>query len=983
MDAFSPDRWKRIDRLFEAALDQPPDRRDAFLRQACGEDLELFDAVCALLADAEVAGRRLGESVTDFAAALLPGLAAELARPPDEGPARVGPYRILDELGRGGMGVVYLAERADVPYRQPVALKLVRRGMDSEEILRRFRYERLLLARLQHPNIARLLDGGQAEDGRPYLVMEYVEGEPIDVYCDRRRLSVEERLRLFMQVGMAVQAAHRNLVVHRDLKPSNILVTEDPGSGPAQATVKLLDFGIARLLTDEATPEEPVTVPHTRTGMRVLTPAYASPEQLRGEAVTTAADVYALGVVLYELLTGHRPYTSGDGLTLEQAILTQMPARPSTRVEEGPADGGSPEASRTREAICAARRTTPERLRRRLQGDLDTMLLMALRKEPERRYASAEAFVDDIRRHLAGLPVRAQRDTWRYRARKFARRHTAGLAVAGLALLLLAGLTAFYTARLTQERDRARLEAQKARAALAFMEDLFDGVDPDATAGDTLDAFDLLARGARRLEQPGALPPAEAAQTAHTLGALYLKLGDYDAAERWLTAALDGWRRLPRAEAEAEAATLVSLGHLATHRGQYARADSLFAAALALPAAAPGDRAGRLVDYGQALTERQDYRRADSVLHRALALLPGTDPAGAERRADAWFALGTIAMNEADYARAESLFARVLAWREAHLGRMHNRTLDVLNNLGNLYADAYRYEEADSLLSEVLRLRTALLGPEHPLTGEALNNLGLVAFGLGDYDRADSLLRRSLALAEQHAGPVHRDVGMTMNNLGWVALRRDRPQDAEALFRRALAIMEAASGPVSADAALLLGNVGFVLHQQDRPADALPFFQRAVDVRRQVHGDSSMHVAWRLFALGEALRDLGRLDEAEAAHRESVALRRALRPAGHFDVGRGLNGLGRTLVEQGRYAEAEPVLREAVAIMDALAHPNRAISQLWLGTCLTGLGRFDEAEALLRSAQAARPDDPLVRRALDALHEARQRAAPAAPPPHG
>ncbi len=928
----TPERWKQAQALFLELADLPPEERARRLHELAAADPALHREVEALL-DAD---RRT-----------LPWLDAPAfpAWEPPPLPERIGPYRLLDEIGRGGMGVVYRAERADGSYTQVVALKVAATGLGDAELVRRFHQERQILARLEHPGIARLLDGGTLPDGHPYLVMEYVDGVPLDRYCDARRLTVTARLRLFEQVLRAVQYAHRHLVVHRDLKPANILVTEAEG----QPRVKLLDFGIARLLEDEA------GAALTRTVLHRMTPVYASPEQLRGEPVTTASDIYTLGVILYELLTGRRPFEGPPGLLVSH-VLTQDPPLPS-RIVTRPVD---PPSDAAPEALIDRLGATPAQLARRLRGDLDAIVLKALEKDPADRYASADAFLNDLERHRAHLPVLARRATAGYRLRRFLLRHRTGAAMTAAFVALLLVAAGLFTWRLAQERDRARLEAQKARAALAFVEDLFDGADPDATAGDTLDVFDLLARGARRLEQPGALPPAEAAQTAHTLGALYLKLGDYDAAERWLTAALDGWRRLPRAEAEAEAATLVSLGHLATHRGDYARADSFFAAALARPAGAPADRAGRLVNYGDALAERQDYRRADSVLHRALALLPGTDPASEERRADAWFVLGTIAMNEADYARAESLFARVLAWREAHLGRMHNRTLDVLNNLGNLYADEYRYEEADSLLSEVLRLRTALLGPEHPLTGEALNNLGLVAFGLGDYDRADALLRRSLALAERHAGPMHRDVGMTMNNLGWVALCRNRPQDAEALFRRALAIMEAASGPVSADAALLLGNVGFVLHQQGRPADALPFFRRAVDVRRQVHGDSSMHVAWRLFALGEALRDLGRLDEAEAVHRESVALRRALRPPDHFDLARGLDGLARVLTDQGRHDDAIDAFEEALPIYRTSYEGNLLHPTLWtllrnLIASLNARGQYERAGQLLAELRAALP----------------------------
>ncbi len=933
----TPDRWQQMQALFFALVDLPPDAQQARLAALQARDPQLAEELQALLlAD--------GQTLP-----LLDDTPWFEVEPDDPIPEQLGAYRPIRLLGRGGMGLVYLAERADETFQQQVALKMVRPDLLDRTFIRRFLQERQILAQLNHPGIARLIDGGALPDGRPFLAMEYVDGIPIDRFCDDHCLSIAARIRLFDQVLEAIAYAHRHLVVHRDLKPSNILVTEQEGT----PRIKLLDFGIARLLDAEAST-------HTRTEQYLLTPAYAAPEQLTGRLITTATDVYALGTILYQLLTGHLPF-EGPFPKLVAHILEQEPERAShvvTRLAAG--DDGTPVPPAS---LAARRNTSPERLRRQLRGDLEAILGKALRKEPADRYASAEALREDLQRYLQQQPVQARRGTTGYRLRRFVQRHRQGVLLTAGVLMLLVLLVFYHLDRLARERDLARREAARAEATLAFMESLFEGADPDVAGGDTLTAFELLERGARQLQQPGILPPAATAQTAHLLGSLFLKLGAYDQAALWLTRALSHWEQVPDA-APGRAASLLQLGHLATRQGQYAHADSFFTEALALPGT-PLDRASRLVDYGEALTERQAYRQADAILHTALALLPASDDSAIQAlRADAWFALGTIAMNEADYAQAESLFVRVLSWREAHLGRMHNRTIDVLNNLGNLYADVYRYEEADSLLSKVLALREALLGPDHPLTGEALNNLGLVAYGLGDYDRADSLLRRSLALAERHLGPVHRDVGMTLNNLGWVALQRGDTNTAEARFRKALDIMEQASGPVSADAALLLGNVGFVLHRQGRPADALPFLQRAVDVRRQVHGNSSMHVAWRLFALGEALRDLGRYEEAEAVHRESVALRRALRPPEHFDLARGLDGLARVLADRGKHDEAIQAFEEALPIYRTYYENNLLHPTLWnlLRSLITSLHTRDQHERidqLLTELRAALPpDDP-------------------------
>ncbi|HMB90944.1 MAG TPA: serine/threonine-protein kinase, partial [Rhodothermales bacterium] len=414
-------RWSRVNELFDAAYEVVPEERKAYLEKAVAGDEALFREVWSLLHEDQ------------HTHSLLDGVALDAITVLDdtshEG-RRIGPYQIEREIGHGGMGRVFLAHRADGEFEQQVALKLIKRGMDSEAVLHRFRSERQILARLQHPHIARLLDGGLTDEGQPYFAMEYVEGQPIDVFCDAHHLTIDERLALFQDVCRAVLYAHAQLVVHRDLKPSNILVMEDASGRPQ---VKLLDFGIAKMLAED---EEGLT----QTGVAVMTPEYASPEQVRGEAVSTATDIYSLGVVLYELLAGHRPYdiASRNSVEMAQVVLSTEPERPSTAVKR-------PTGDTTAEAISRARGTVVERLRRRLAGDLDVICLKALRKEVERRYQSVEALAEDLRRHLSGLPVEARADTATYRVRKFVERHRAGVFTTAGMLLLVSALVGFYT----------------------------------------------------------------------------------------------------------------------------------------------------------------------------------------------------------------------------------------------------------------------------------------------------------------------------------------------------------------------------------------------------------------------------------------------------------------------------------------------------------------------------------------------------------
>ena len=423
-----PERWNRVKEILGFSLELRPDDRPEYLAKACAGDPDLLREVESLIASFEGAPDLLEspvlESKADILARKLDGL--------DHG-GRVGPYRIMEEIGHGGMGTVYRGVRADDAYNQQVAIKVVRHGMDQDFIVRRFHQERQIMANLEHPNIARLLDGGTNAEGLPYFVMEFIEGRPIDRYCDEHALSTAERLQLFRKVCEAVQFAHDKLIIHRDVKPANILIT-------AEGTPKLLDFGIAKIYDPDSTQ----TGDATATVVRLMTPEYASPEQVRGERVTSASDVYSLGVLLYELLTGHRPHRLRGRAPHEiaRAICDSEPAKPSTivgRTEEiTSASHGGP-TTLTPELVGKTRNSTPEKLRRLLAGDLDNIVLMAMRKEPEKRYRSVGAFSEDIRRHLEGLPVRARKDMLGYATGKFLKRHKPQL-IASAALLLLAAV---------------------------------------------------------------------------------------------------------------------------------------------------------------------------------------------------------------------------------------------------------------------------------------------------------------------------------------------------------------------------------------------------------------------------------------------------------------------------------------------------------------------------------------------------------------
>ena len=735
----TPERWQQINEALDAVLEVPPSKRAAYLEAHHGDDATLRDKVAALAAAYEDAQSFLDEPVAGYVAPLMP----ELDTRPLDG-KRAGPYRLLRQLARGGMGTVYLAARDDEQYHKKVAVKLVRRGMDTDDVLRRFRTERQILARLEHPNIARLIDGGVTDEGRPFFVMEYVEGRPLDAYCNTLRLSIRERLTLFLKVCEAVRYAHGKLVIHRDLKPSNILVREE-------GTVKLLDFGIAKLLSDD---DEALT----RTGMRVMTPEYAAPEQVRGEAVTTATDVYALGVLLYKLLTGRLPYRV-RGLSrheIERAILDTDPTRPSTAITmvraEDSAHATSPEA------ISRDRGTSVSALRRRLSGDLDTIVLKALQKEPERRYASVEAFEEDARRYLAGLPVRARKDTLVYRATKFTRRHRYG--VAGSVLMLALIVSYAFTTR--AQAERITFERDKAEQVAAFLADLFKRADPFETA-DSMTVRQALERGAAQVETELAHQPVVQAQLMLVISEVYQNLGLYQEGLALAQRSLDLRKAALGDEHPDVAASLFRVADIICYLGDYHTSDSLYRVSLAMRQKLLGpehaDIAESLNGLGLMLYYKEGGRgESETVLRQALAMNQKLLGAEHPQVAESMHNLSATLYRLGKLDEAESLLRRGLAMRRKILGNDHPDLAPHLSFLARVLIDLDRPDEVEPLLREALAIQRQRLGAAHPMTMRT--HLGLARFlrEQNRYGEAEALLREALPIQRQRFGDDHEAV---------------------------------------------------------------------------------------------------------------------------------------------------------------------------------------------------------------------------------
>jgi serine/threonine-protein kinase len=848
-------RWERIRELFDEARELDAGARDAFLDGACGDDAELRVEVIDLL---RIDAGTDDPDDRDPLAAIVGGAALESDSVEGE---RIGPYRVIREMGRGGMGRVFLAERDDGEFDQTVALKLLGIGLSSPHLVERFRQERQILARLQHPNIARLLDGGVTADGQPFFALELVEGEPLDRYCDRHRLTVEERLRLFAEVCGALVYAHSALVIHRDLKPENILVTEE-------GRVRLLDFGIAKVMADE---EGGPTA--TRTAMVAMTPAYASPEQVRGEPVGTATDVYSLGVILYELLTGCRPYDvdSRRPTEIERVVAELEPARPSTRVGRRPA--GEPGGDTS---VADQRRTDPGRLRRTLAGDLDVICMKALRKEPERRYVSVQALLDDVRRHLDGLPVTARPATLGYRLGKGVRRNRWAVGAAATVFLTSTTLVGFYTVRLADERDRAQVEAAKAGEVAAFLQGLFEVSDPSESLGETVTARELLDEGARRIDEGLADQPEVQVTMLRVIGEVYASLGLHAQARPLLERSLDLSLELYGDTHEEVALGQIALASIVQDGGELAESGALFRTGVETMRRVHGPDHPRVAEAIEALAywleSNGDFEEAEEQYRLALGILRSTAPEGDERVVSVAASLGNFLRQLGRLDESEPLLREALTAQRTLYGNRHPDVASTARTLAALLRDQGRYSEADSLYQEVLSIRREVLGEHHPTVATTLNSYAILLGRMGETDRALAISREYLATLQTIYSEPHPNVAAAYHNLATS------------------------------------------LHDVGELEEPIELFRKSIEMQDIVYRDGHPNRAFPRVGLASVFRDRGTSELAEPLGREALAIRRESLPPGHRYTGEALSGLGQTLMDLGRHAEAEPLLLEAYEI---------------------------------------------------------------------
>ena len=853
------ERWHRIQSLFEAAIDAPPSERSSRLESSCAGDADLKRSVESLLASDESTADPLSNAISEAAESLLVEHQDRLMG------ARVGHYRITSVLGHGGMSTVYRAERDDDQYRQVVAIKVLHHAALHPRLRSRLHGERHILATLTHPSIARLIDSGELDDGTPYLVMEHVDGEPIDSYCDSRTLFIPERIQLFIQVCAAVQFAHRNLVVHRDIKAANILVTAD-------GTVKLLDFGIAKLLAPESLSH---TVPVTRLQERILTPENAAPEQVLGRTITTATDIYGLGVLLYQLLTGRSPYRllSYSQLQLERAICMDDPMRPSQIVVAR--QGNETDADRSR--VSDRRGLSPTRLRARLAGDLDAIVAMAMRKEPERRYPSVEALADDLNRHLLGNPVRARQGDWRYSTAKFLRRNllaVAAVSAAFLGLAIIAGVTLWQNHRIELARVATAQERDRAQQVSAFLVDVFSEADPFKAQGHTATAQELLDRGAAKIIDNATLQPEVRAQLLESIGLAYRRQGLSERAIPLFEQAVAIRRAERPMDYRRTAAALANLARALTDGGDLVSAEGYLQQALDMSKSADPapsvETADILVQFAQfELNAKSDPQRSARLFTEALGIyrsvlgnqhlsvavtLSGLattadwldDYASAERyereaieifqatvsrnypdHAVALATLGYILTQRGQYGEAERMLGEALQIERTVFGANSERVAQIESDFSLLYDRQQDEPHAIDAALEAIRIETAARGPEHYLTGYYLDGLAELYLKAHDLPRAEDSVRRALAIYAKSLSPQHLYAGSAHWTLGEILLSRGASAAAETELRTSVDINSAAAGAEKWRTARSRASLGWALIQEDKAAEGEPMLVQA------------------------------------------------------------------------------------------------------------------------------------------------------------
>ncbi len=760
------DRLNKVRELFDEASNLSADERELFLNQKCGDDIELKKEILSLINSLD--------SIKDFLEEPLTIVQQNKSSFTDPYIGKqIGNYLIEGEAGVGGMGIVYNGKRNDKEFEQKVAIKILKHGITSEYLLKRFQIERQTLANLQHPNIARLLDGGRTADGLPYLVMEFIDGIPITEYCNQKILSIEEKLKLFREVCSAVQYAHQNLIIHRDLKPGNILVTKD-------GYPKLLDFGIVKLIDEELSESDEGL---TRLGIWHLTPEYASPEQIKGEKITTASDIYSLGVLLYQILTGFQPYkiSNNSPTSISKIITDEIILKPSEKLKQTT-------------SLADESKILLEKNYKNLKGDLDNIVLKAMHKDPRRRYVSVEQFSEDIRRYLVGLPVLAEKDTAGYRLKKFIQRHKVGfVSSVGFIVLLLASLIAIILQAniATKERDNAKLEAQKVETVNKFLQDMLSSVDPTEIGRD-VKVYDVLRRSAINVEKGFKDQPGIEAAIQKTIGRTLTNLGEYDQAKPHLERSLLLNESVYGKQSNQASESIYELAFFYHWVGDLKTADSLYKKSLKIfrsnKTVSKRILANTLNDYGVLKYDIAEYNESEKMYRESLNILLENFGEKDGDVASLYNNLANVMQQKNDIDGAEKYFNKALQLNIELLGENRPEVSANYNNLAYIYIDKGEFAKAEEYFKKSLELKIRYYGADHSIVGFASVNLGALEFRIGKLNESEKYILDAIKNLKISVNEDHIWIGLAYYWYGKILIEKEKYSDAETYLRKSLQI---------------------------------------------------------------------------------------------------------------------------------------------------------------------------------------------------
>ena len=799
--------WSIIESIVDQALQFPIEEREQFIKEECKDDEKLYEQVSSYLSSIQDSAslfsqvdkvlsstiRKASTCKYDFSSKLIG--------------TTIDKYQIADLISHGGMGTVFLAKRVDGIYEQTVALKIVRRGMETPENISRFEKEREILAGLNHPNIAQLIDGGVTDFGLPYLVMEYVDGVSIDKYCDDNNLSVHQRINLVISLCEAVQFAHNNLVIHRDLKPANILIDRN-------GHIKILDFGIAKLIEDKIDGEQNNEI----TAVQAVTPAYAAPEQISGKGVTTSTDTYAIGVLLYKLLAGTTPFDLDNESPFngQKKIVNQDPLKPSQKYHQLSIDG--------KNKISDSRSVSASKLFHTLKEDLDAILLKSLRKEPCNRYQTVESFVEDLKRYLNNKPVLAHQGNYAYRIKKLLRRNYKQVSFAAAIILLSVTFSIFHTNRITEERNIAQYEAMKTAEISSLLFDLFEANTPNQSLGETITAQELLERGLNRAENLVNQPELQA-QMFNVIGKVYLKVGNLPKSEELIENSVEIYTRLYGIEHPETALAIVSQAALHSALGNYSRAEYLYDYSLGILE----DHAGAYMhNFTEAINE-QAY-----VLRR-----------------------------QGKYEDAEDLFRKNYNLLKEQHGELYGKTVAALNGVGVTQFNRGFYEEAESIFREVLDKRIQIFGETHPDVAESKNSLGALLMNIGQFNEAEKLFEEAFYLRNRILGENHPKTLLTLNNLAIMQRDQGKFDLSAKSFQNVISKKENRFGVHSVASAISYFSYGELLLMTEQFEKAIPQLDKALGIFKEYLGDDHSFTNRTKMNLGFGQLYIGNFKSAE------------------------------------------------------------------------------------------------------------------------